>query len=64
MAAGLARAMGVQRNRRRILGAARSGGVLQEIGRSGQGLVFGASEVGSRLLGRVLPSSRGRAEGG
>lgn len=59
LAAGLARAIKVQRNRRRLVDAARSAGLLQEIGRGGQGLIAGAGEIGGRLLRRVLPAPGG-----
>lgn len=64
MAAGLGRAIKVQRNRRRVVDGARAGGVLREIGRSTQGIVFGAGTVGGRLLRRVLPGVPGRSDRG
>jgi predicted GTPase len=61
VAAALAAHIGVaiktQRNRRRLMGADRSGGVLSEIGRGGQGLAAGASLVGGLLLKRVFPGA-------
>jgi hypothetical protein len=64
MAAGLGRAIKVQRNRRRVVDGAQAGGVLREIGRSTQGIVFGAGTMGGRLLKRVLPASPGRSDPG
>lgn len=57
MAVGLGRAIKVQRSRRRVVDGAETGGLLREIGRSTQGLVFGAGTIGGHLLKRVLPAS-------
>jgi hypothetical protein len=57
LAAHIGAAIKTQRNRRRLIGAGRSGGVLSEIGRGSQGLAAGASLVGELLLKRVFPGA-------
>ena len=57
IAAHIGSAIKTQRNRRRVVDSTRSGGVLSEIGRGGQGLAAGVNLVGGILLKRIFPDT-------